>query len=101
MCLFDTIAANPAHFPVTVDAQRPVEVWGKPVGEYTAVIGKVFNSIMEEGGFSPRAVLAYADRKGLLDRDGRQYMKSTNIYGKSVRCVTIKQKKKECVEQNE
>ena len=99
--LFDTIAANPAHFPVTVDSHRPVEVWGKPVGEYTAVIGKVFNAIMEEGGFSPRAVLAYADRKGLLDRDGRQYMKSTNIYGKSVRCVTIKQKKKECVEQNE
>ena len=89
--LFDTVAANPAHFPVTVDAHRPVEVWGKPMGEYTAVIGKVFNSIMEEGGFSPRAVLAYADRKGLLEKDGSHYKKNVNIYGKSVRCAVIRQ----------
>ena len=95
MCLFDTIAANPAHFPVTVDAQRPVEVWGKPVGEYTAVIGKVFNAIMEEGGFSPRAVLAYADRKGLLDKDQDQYKKIVSIYGKNVRCAIIRNPQKE------
>ena len=90
--LFDTIAANPAHFPDTPDPKRPVEIWGRMGKEYTAVIGTVFNRIMEEGGFSPRAVLAYADREGLLKRDDAHLRINVKILNKTVRCVVIKQK---------
>ena len=89
--LFDTITANPAHFPDAPDPKRPVEIWGRMGKEYTAVIGTVFNRIIEDGGFSPRAVLAYADRKGLLLRDEKQYRKNIRINGRSVRCVVIRQ----------
>ncbi len=88
--LFETIAANPAHFPDTVDEKRPVEIWGRHGGVWTAVIGSVYNRIMEEGGFSPRAVLAYADRMGLLMKDGKNYKKTVTINKSVVRCVVIK-----------
>ncbi len=88
--LFDIIAANPAHFPDVPDAKRPVEIWGRTGKEYTAVIGTVFNRLMEEGGFSPRAVLAYADRNGLLLRDGTHFKKTVKIIDRIVRCVVIK-----------
>ena len=89
--LFDTITANPAHFPDAPDPKRPVEIWGRTGKEYTAVIGTVFNRIIGDGGFSPRAVLAYADRKGLLLRDEKEYRKNIRINGRSVRCVVIRQ----------
>ncbi len=90
--LFDIIAANPAHFPDVPDAKRPVEIWGRTGREYTAVIGTVFNRLMEEGGFSPRAVLAYADREGLLKRDDTHLRINVKILDKTVRCVVIRQK---------
>ena len=89
--LFDTIAANPARFPEKPSADRNIEVWGKPVAEYTAVIGAVFDRIMTEGGFSPRAVLAYAKRRGLLQTDDKQYKKTMRIGKSAIRCIVIKQ----------
>lgn len=89
--LFDIIAANPAHFPDVPDPTRPVEIWGRTGKEYTAVIGAVFTRIMEEGGFSPRATLSYADRNGLLMKDEGHLKKAVKICGKNIRCVIIKQ----------
>ena len=89
--LFDVIAANPAKFPEKPNPERSVEVWGKPAAEYMAVIGTVFDRIMEEGGFSPRAVLSYAKRKGLLQADGEQLKKVLRIGKLTARCIVIKQ----------
>lgn len=89
--LFETIAANPAKFPTVPDPKRNYEVWGKPTGAHYAVIGKVFNAIMEEGGFSPRAVLSCADRMGLLEKDGNNLKKLVKINQNTIRCVVIRQ----------
>ncbi len=89
--LFDMIAANPAKFPDTKSPYQNYEVWGKPRGEYTAVIGTVFDKLMRDGGYDPRAVLSYAARQGLLQEDQKQHRKNIRIDKTVARCVVIKQ----------
>ena len=88
--LFDTIAANPAKFSADKTRGQPYEIWGKPVAEYTAVIGSVFDKLLEEAGFNPRAVLSYANRRGLLQTEGAHLKKKVRFAGAPVRCVVIK-----------
>lgn len=89
--LFDMIAANPAKFPDSNSPYQNYEVWGKPRGEYTAVIGTVFDKLMRDGGFDPKAVLSYAARAGLLQTEQNQFRKNVRMDKNVVRCVVIKQ----------
>ena len=89
--LFDMIAANPAKFPESKSPYQYNEIWGKPRGEYTAVIGTVFDKLMRDGGYDPRAVLSYASRQGLLQEDQKQHRKNIRIDKNVSRCVVIKQ----------
>ena len=89
--LFDMIAANPAKFPESKSPYQTNEIWGKPRGEYTAVIGTVFDKLMRDGGYDPRAVLSYASRQGLLQEDQKQHRKNIRIDKNVSRCVVIKQ----------
>ena len=88
--LFDVIAANPARFPDDLDPYYKLELWGRKQGEYYAVIGTYFNKIMEDGGFSPRAVLSYAAKNGMLQRDGTHLKKNVYFNGNVTRCVVMK-----------
>ena len=88
--LFDMIAANPAKFPDTKSPYQNYEVWGKPRGEYTAVIGTVFDKLMRDGGYDPRAVLSYASRQGLLQKGDLHNKMVVRFGNKNVRCVVIK-----------
>ena len=89
--LFDMIAANPAKFPENKSPYQNYEIWGKPRGEYTAVIGTVFDKLMRDGGYDPKAVLSYAAREGMLQTGENQTKKKVRIGSRNVRCVVIKQ----------
>ncbi len=89
--LFDTVAANPAKFPEKRSPYSAAEVWGRPHAEYTAVIGTVFDRLMRDAGYDPKAVLHYAARMGLLQTDGSHLRKKVSFGSQYVRCVVIKQ----------
>ncbi len=89
--LFDMIAANPAKFPKTTGVYEPNEVWGKPMGDKVAVIGSIFDKIMRDGGYDPKAVLSHAAREGLLETGSNDHYKKNIRIGKQVvRCVVMK-----------
>ena len=70
-------AVNENKFvPTGRDGDYLGEVWGKyyadPTGiERVAIITNVFRRICQNGGFSSKAFLSWADKKGILLTDGR------------------------------
>ena len=85
--LMDKIAMNPARFESTVET---LEKWGMISDGYAIIIPVAFNNLCKDGGFSKAAFLSWADRKGLLQTDGKRKTKSKKINGHSQRCVFLK-----------
>lgn len=76
---------NAGRFQIGADV-----CYGKMDDEELDVIGTTFNRICEDGGFSPKAVIAWLDKQGMLHKgkDGKA-QKTVKVNKKPVRCVCI------------
>ena len=89
--LCDFIACNPARFKKNSYGDYAGECWGKIEEEQgrAYIIKNKFNNIMEDAGFNPSSFLSWADRKGLIERQGGKRSKVTCLNGAKTRCVVL------------
>lgn len=81
------VAINSAKF----DALSPTsEKWGCMEKGYVVIYNNVFDSICKRGGFSKKAFLSWAERKGLLQTQGSNPTKVKKVNGSAVRCVFLR-----------
>lgn len=81
------VVINGAKFdPIT----QTNEKWGVIEKGYAIIYNNVFDSICKRGGFSKKAFLSWADKRGLLQTQGGQLTKVKKSDGNPVRCVFLK-----------
>lgn len=88
--LQETVATNMSKFEDNPDFHG--EQWGISDGNgYYAIVGKIFDRILTEAGFQPKAFLSWANKKKIIKigNDGN-FKKSYKFNGCTVRCVIIK-----------
>lgn len=66
------------------------EKWGVIEQGYAIIYNNIFDTICSKGGFSKKAFLSWADKKGLLQTSGGRTSKSKKIDGNVYRCVFLK-----------
>lgn len=93
--LMGTIAENNYAFEPT-DDHYVGKVWGKIdeiAGKVTVcIIDTRFDELLTTAGFDPKAFRKWADRRGLLEKDGKHLTKKVRLSGFTLppRCVCIK-----------
>ena len=89
--LCDFVACNPARFQKNTYGDYSGECWGKIEEDQgkAYIIKSKFNNIMEDAGFNPSSFLSWADRKGLMERQGGKRSKVTCLNGAKTRCVVL------------
>lgn len=83
--LKDKVAMNPQRF----DPMSTVERWGAHEGSYAVFYNQAFKELCKSGGFSDKAFLSWADKKGLIETQGGRMTKVKKIDGTSIRCVYL------------
>lgn len=88
--LLDFVACNPMRF--VAGGINNGECWGVHDTNYVYIIKSVFDSKMQEAGYSPASFLSWAKRNGKIDGEtvGRN-TRTKWIGGSGVRCVWLKQ----------
>ena len=92
MCIRDRyilgeVVINGAKFdPIT----QTNEKWGVIEDGYAIIYNNAFDAMCKKGGFSKKAFLSWADKKGLLQTQGGQLTKVKKSSGNPVRCVFLK-----------
>ena len=84
--LKDKIAMNEQKF----DAENKVEQWGILEEGRAIIYNQAFKDLCKNGGFSDKAFLSWADRKGLIETQGGRMTKVKKVGGNPVRCVFLK-----------
>lgn len=84
--LQDKIAMNGQRFDISTNAEQ----WGVREDGYAIIYNQAFKELCKNGGFSDKAFLAWADRKGLIETQGGRMTKVKKIDGNPVRCVFLK-----------
>lgn len=84
--LQDKIAMNGQRFDISTNAEQ----WGVREEGYAIIYNQAFKELCKNGGFSDKAFLAWADRKGLIETQGGRMTKVKKIDGNPVRCVFLK-----------
>ncbi len=84
--LLDKIAMNEQRF----DMETRIEKWGILENGYAVIYNQAFEELCKAGGFSKKAFLSWADRKGLLQTQAGNMTKVKKINGNSCRCVFLK-----------
>ncbi len=84
--LIDKINMNSQRF----DADTKVEKWGFIEEEYAIIYTQAFKELCEQGGFSDKAFLSWADRNSLIQVSKGRLTKVKKIKGKNIRCVFLK-----------
>ena len=82
----DKIAMNEQKF----DAENKVEQWGILEEGRAIIYNQAFKDLCKNGGFSDKAFLSWADRKGLIETQGGRMTKVKKVGGNPVRCVFLK-----------
>lgn len=80
------IAMNKVRF----QSDCPTERWGAIQKGYAIIIGNVVDNLCKKGGFSKKSFLNWADKKGLLETQGKYKTKVKNFEGHSIKCVFLK-----------
>ena len=91
----DFVASNQDHFDPDNDH---TEHWGVIRDGYICIIKSVFDRAMSDEGFNPTSFLSWANRRGILDTDGKHLAKKKQIGNLRPRCVCIKQEAEYCAE---
>jgi hypothetical protein len=81
------VAVNAAKFdPVAPTAEK----WGCMDNGYVVIYNNAFDAICKKGGFSKKAFLSWADKKGLLQTQGANQTKVKKVNGTAIRCVFLR-----------
>lgn len=84
--LQDKIAMNNQRF----DIDTKVEKWGAIEQGVAIIYNQAFKELCRAGGFSDKAFLSWADRKGLIETQGGRLTKVKKVDGNPVRCVFLR-----------
>lgn len=84
--LQDKIAMNNQRF----DLDTKVEKWGILEHGTAIIYNQAFKELCKSGGFSDKAFLSWADRKGLIETQSGRMTKVKKVDGNPVRCVFLK-----------
>lgn len=84
--LQDKIAMNNQRF----DIDTKVEKWGVLEQGYAIIYNQAFKELCKSGGFSDKAFLSWADRKGLIETQGGRMTKVKKIDGNPIRCIFLR-----------
>lgn len=84
--LVDKINMNPQRF----DLDTKIEKWGLIQDEYAIIYNAAFDELCKSGGYSRKAFLSWAGKKGLILSQGSQPTRVKKINGKTFRCVFLK-----------
>lgn len=84
--LQDKIAMNNQRF----DLDTKVEKWGAIEQGVAVIYNQAFKELCRAGGFSDKAFLSWADRKGLIETQGGRLTKVKKVDGNPVRCVFLR-----------
>ncbi len=100
--LLDKIAMNQQRF----DKETKTEKWGimEPAGpapEYAVIFNPAFDELCRSGGFSRKSFLSWAARKGLVQTQGGKTTKTKKVAGNVYRCVFLRLKRDEEMDQYE
>ena len=84
--LLDKIAMNNQRF----DIDTKVEKWGAIDGNYAVIYIQAFKELCNQGGFSDKAFLSWADKNGVIQTANGRYNKLKKINGKPMRCIFLR-----------
>lgn len=84
--LLDKIAMNNQRF----DIDTKVEKWGQIDGNYAVIYIQAFKELCNQGGFSDKAFLSWADKNGVIQTANGRYNKLKKINGKPMRCIFLR-----------
>ena len=84
--LQDKIAMNHQRF----DMNAQIEKWGVLENGIAIIYNQAFKELCKNGGFSDKAFLSWADRKGLIETQGGRMTKVKKVDGNPIRCVFLK-----------
>lgn len=84
--LIDKIAMNQARF----DTDTRIEKWGLFDDDYAVLYVQAFQDLCQQGGFSEKSFLKWADRERLIQTQDGRVTKVKKIGGKSIRCIFLK-----------
>jgi len=84
--LLDKISMNNQRF----DTETKVEKWGIIEDGYAIIYLQAFKELCNQGGFSDKAFLAWADRNAVIQTSNGRLNKLKKINGKPKRCIFLK-----------
>lgn len=84
--LQDKIAMNHQRF----DMNAQIEKWGVLENGIAIIYNQAFKELCKNGGFSDKAFLSWADRKGLIETQGGRMTKVKKVDGNPIRCIFLK-----------
>lgn len=84
--LVDKIAMNKQRF----DKDTKVEKWGAFEGDYAVIYNQAFRELCQQGGFSDKAFLKWANMENLIQVANERNTKLKRVDGKVARCVVLK-----------
>ena len=84
--LLDKISMNNQRF----DADTKVEKWGIIEDGYAIIYVQAFKELCNQGGFSDKAFLSWADKNAVIQTSGGRLNKLKKINGQPIRCVFLK-----------
>lgn len=94
--LYDFCVSNISKFGTDADP-----CLGQMLPDELRIIKSSFEKICEDGGFNPKSLISWLDRKKILYKDGKGYpYKTVKINGKSVRCVCIDIREQEGIDKD-
>lgn len=87
--LRDWVFSNEFHF-FSGQADSKTERWGDYDDQYTYIIRTKFDAAMEEGGYSPKAILSYLRQRELICTGEKGYTKSHRFGASVMNCIWLK-----------
>ena len=84
--LLDKISMNNQRF----DLDTKVEKWGIIEDGYAIIYVQAFKELCNQGGFSDKAFLSWADKNAVIQTSGGRLNKVKNFNGHRIRCIFLK-----------
>lgn len=91
--IMSDIAIHRNNFESDIYGNYKGEIWGCIENGYVVIHNNIFKNMCDRGNFSGKSFLTWADRQGLILKDGdkgSRVTKNKKINGKQVRCVFLK-----------
>ena len=89
--ILSEVSMNPNSFIPDDEGNYRGQRWGKYHDGYVIIISNAFDKICERGNFSRKAFLQWANKKGIIQTDGRGQPTKTCRFGdSSPKCIWIK-----------